>query len=87
MMLFNMNSAWVSYCLVDTPIETPDGDHMLNRWDDRSLHRFEGRVDAQKRVTTSEVMVRDLSIEQKMLKRYEIANTYFQNYLAELYYK
>ena len=87
MMLFGVNTSRVSYCLVDTPIETPDGDHMLNRWDDRSLHRFEGRVDAQKRVSISEVIEREISFEHKMMERYEIANRYYQNYLEELYKK
>ena len=84
MMLFGKNRAAVSYCLVDTPSETPQGDVLLNKWDDCSLHRFDGIVDAQKRVSTSEVIERDRSIEQKMLERYVVANRYYQHYLEEL---
>ena len=87
MMLFDMNSAVVSYCLIDTPTVTPNGEPLLHKWDDRSLHRFEGKVDAQKRVSTSEVMERDQLIELKMLERYVVANRYYQNYLAELHNK
>lgn len=87
MMLFGKNKAAVSYCLVDTPSKTPQGDVLLNKWDDYRLHRFDGIVDAHKRVSTSEVMERDTSIEHKMVQQYEIANRYYQNYLEELYNK
>ncbi len=84
MMLFGKNRAAVSYCLVDTPTETPEGELLLNKWDDCSLHRFDGIVEAHKRVSTSEMMERDTSIEQKMLERYVVANRYYQRYLEEL---
>ena len=87
MMLFGKNRAAVSYCLVDTPNETPDGDLLLSKWDDCTLHRFDGIVDAHKRVSTSEVIERDKSIEQKMLERYVVANRYYQRYLEELHNK
>ena len=87
MMLFGKNKAAVSYCLVDTPSETPQGDVLLNKWDDCTLHRFDGIVDAQKRVSIAEVMERDTTIEQKMLERYVVANRYYQRYLEELHNK
>ena len=87
MMLFGIDRATVAYCLVDTPKETPGGDKLLNRWDNWALHRVDGKVDARKRVSTSEVIERDASIEQKMLERYALANQYYQNYLEEIYYK
>lgn len=87
MMLFNIDRAFVSYCLVDTPKETPDGVLLLNKWDDYTLHRFDGLIHPQKRISTSEAIKRDKSIEQKMLERYEIANKYYQNYLEEIYKK
>ena len=87
MMLFDINTAVVSYCLVDTPRESPKGEVLLHKWDDRSLHTFEGIVDARKRVSLSETIERDLSMEQQMRERYEVANRYYQQYLAELYYK
>lgn len=83
MMLFEVNRAVVSYCLVDTP----DKEQFLNEWDNRALHRFDGVVDAKKRVSTSEVIVRDKSIEQQMRERYVVANRYYQSYLEELYKK
>ena len=58
-----------------------------NTWDDLALHCVDGKVDARKRISTSEVIVRDKSIEQKMMERYAIANQYYQNYLEEIYYK
>lgn len=87
MMLFDKNSAAVSYCLIDTPTVTPDGEPLLHEWDDTTLHRFDGKVDAQKRVSTSEVMQRDRLMELKMLERYAVANRYYRNYLAELHNK
>ena len=87
MMLFGIERALVSYCLVDTPTETPNGDLLLHKWDDRSLHTFDGIVDCGKRVSMSEVIERDISIEQKMRERYEIANRYYQKYLEELHKK
>lgn len=87
MMLFGVNTAVVSYCLVDTPSETPKGEPLLHKWDDRSLHRFDGIVDARKRVSLSEMIERDFAIEQQMKERYAVANRYYQKYLAELYYK
>ena len=87
MMLFGVNTTVVSYCLVDTPAETPKGELLLHKWDDRSLHTFDGIVDARKRISLSEIIERDLSIEQQMKERYEVANRYYQQYLAELYYK
>lgn len=87
MMLFGLNKSFVSYCLVDTPRETANGDVLLNRWDDWTLHRFDGKIDPQKRVTISEVIKRDETIEQKMVERYEIANRYYQDYLEEIYKK
>ena len=87
MMLFGISRAVVAYCLVDTPKETPGGDKLLNSWDNWALHLVDGKVDARKRISTSEVIERDQSIEQKMLERYAIANQYYQNYLEEIYYK
>ena len=87
MMTTGMSKAIVSYCLVDTPIKTTDGDQLLMDGADISLHRFDGIVDAQKRVTNSKEIVRDLSIEQQMLDRHAIASRYYLNYLNELYYK
>ena len=82
-MLFGMCKASVSYCLVDTP----NSELFLNQWDNKALHRFDGIVDAQKRVSTSTVIERDTSIEQKMHERYVVANRYYQNYLEELHNK
>ncbi|MDD2475159.1 MAG: hypothetical protein PHI32_04500 [Dysgonamonadaceae bacterium] len=87
MMLFDINKAFVSYCLVDTPTEKPNGEQLLNEWDNFILHRFDGVVDAQKRVSTSDVIERDASIEQQMREQYVVANRYYQNYLDELYKK
>ncbi len=87
MMTTGMSKAIVSYCLVDTPIMTTDGDQLLMDGADISLHRFDGIVDAQKRVTNSKEIVRDLSIEQQMLDRHAIASRYYLNYLNELYHK
>ena len=87
MMLFGIERAFVSYCLVDTPRTTANGEILLNRWDDWTLHRFDGKVDPQKRISISEAIERDLSIEEKMRERYEIANKYYQNYLEEIYKK
>ena len=87
MMLFGIDKAVVSYCLVDTPEVTPDGVWLLNKWDDHTLHKFDGKVRSQKRISVSETIDRDASIEQKMLERYQIANQYYQNYLEEIYYK
>ncbi len=84
MMLFGTEKAFASFCLVDTPTETPEGEVLLNEWDDYTLHRFDGIVDIQKRVSISEPIMRDKSIEQNMLDRYEVANRYYQNYLEEL---
>ena len=84
MMLFGINKAVVSYCLVDTPEVTPDGVWLLNKWDDHTLHQFDGKVREQKRVSVSETIERDATIEQKMLERYAVANQYYQKYLEEL---
>lgn len=84
MMLFGMESAVVSYCLVDTPQETPDGAPLLHKWDDYSLHRLEGIVDEKKRISVSDVIERDRAIEQNMRERYEVANRYYLGYLQEL---
>ena len=70
--------------MVDTPKVTTDGDWQLNKWDDHTLHQFDGKVREQKRVSVSETIERDASIEQKMLERYAVANQYYQNYLEEL---
>ena len=87
MMLYNKDKAMVSYCLVDTPRETPEGNILLSKWDDASLHRFDGIVEAKKRVSTSQIIERDRSIEQQMCERYVVANLYYQKYLEELYKK
>ena len=84
MMLFEIDTAQVSYCLVDTPMEAPDGEILLHYWDDYLLHKFEGSVDPKKRVSVSNLMERDLGIEEKMLQRYEVANSYYQKYVEEL---
>ena len=84
MMLFEIDTAQVSYCLVDTPMEAPDGEILLHYWDDYLLHKFEGSVDPQKRVSVSAPMERDQGIEKKMLERYEVANSYYQKYVEEL---
>ena len=83
MMLFGISRAVVSYCLVDTP----NSDLYLTPFDTTDMHRFEGIVDHQKRVSLSQVIERDKAIEQQMLQRYEIANHYYQNYLKEIYNK
>lgn len=87
MMLFGIAKAFVSYCLVDTPCATPNGDVLLHKWDDFALHRFDGIVEPHKRISTSEALERDRYIEQNMLQQYEVANRYYQNYLEELYNK
>lgn len=84
MMLFGLNKSFVSYCLVDTPRTTANGEILLNRWDDWSLHRFDGAIEPQKRVSTSEVIERDKSIEQRMVERYVVANKQYQIYLEEI---
>ena len=83
MMLFDVDRAVVSYCLVDTP----ETDLLLDRWDNKTLHRFDGIVEEKKRVTISQVIERDEAIEQQMKQRYELANSYYQAYLEELYNK
>ena len=83
MMLFDIDRAVVSYCLVDTP----QSDLLLDRWDNTTLHRFDGIVEEKKRVTVSEIIERDLAIEQKMKERYALANIFYKNYLEELYNK
>ena len=83
MMLFNIDKAVVSYCLVDTP----QTDLLLDKWDNTTLHRFDGVVDAKKRVSLSQVIERDKAIEQKMMEQYALANYFYQNYLNELYNK
>ena len=87
MMLFGIERATVVYCLVDTPTETPSGEILLNKCDNWSLHRVDGRVNAKKRISSSETIERDISVEQKMKERYAIANQYYQKYLNEIYYK
>ncbi len=87
MMLFGASRAVVSYCLVDTPTQTPQGEVLLNQWDDYTLHRFDGKVPPRKRVSCSQPIERDQTIEQKILQRYVVANRYYQNYLEELYNK
>ena len=86
-MLFGIDRAIVSYCLVDTPKVTTDGDWQLNKWDDHTLHQFDAKVREQKRASVSETIERDASIEQKKMERYAVANQYYQNYLEEIYYK
>ena len=83
MMLFDIDRAVVSYCLVDTP----NSDLFLNRWDNKTLHRFDGIVEEKKRVTVSEIIERDLAIEQQMKEQYALANIFYKNYLEELYNK
>lgn len=83
MMLFGISQAVVCYCLVDTP----EGEMFLNKWDNLSLHRFDGKVAEQKRISVSEVIHRDAAIEQKMLDQYAVANNYYQSYLKEIYNK
>ena len=83
MMLFNIDKAVVSYCLVDTPHDPL----FFDEGDSRALHRFDGVVAANKRISLSQVIERDKAIEQKMLERYELANRYYQNYLNELHNK
>lgn len=87
MMLFGVNTARVCFCFVDTPTVTPNGEPLLHKWDDRLLHTFDGIVDSRKRVSLSEIIERDFSIEQQIRERYAVANRYYQKYLAELYYK
>ena len=82
-MLFDIDKAVVSYCLVDTP----QTDLLLDRWDNTTLHRFDGIVDAKKRVSLSQVIERDHAIEQQMREQYMVANSYYQSYLEELYNK
>lgn len=84
MMLFDTTKAWISYCLVDTPCATPKGELLLSKWDNWTLHRFDNKVDAHKRVSTSEVIERDAALEKKMLERYKVANRYYQKYLEEI---
>ena len=83
MMVCDVQRAFVCYCMVDTP----HGDVLLDKWDDMMLHNLENKVVAHKRISISEVIERDLFIEQKMRERYAIANRYFQNYLEEIYNK
>lgn len=83
MMLFDIDRAVVSYCLVDTP----NSDLFLNRWDNKTLHRFDGIVEEKKRVTVSEIIERDLALEQQMKEQYALANIFYKNYLEELYNK
>ena len=87
MMLFGTSRAVVSYCLVDTPTVTPKGERLLNHWDDYTLHRFDGKVPPHKRVSCSQTIERDPTMEQEMLQRYVVANRYYQNYLEELHKK
>ena len=87
MMLFGIEKAMVSFCLVDTPQDGFFEGKLVQRWDNASLHNVESTVAPQKRVSTSATFVRDKAIEQKMLQRYEVANKYYQNYLIELYNK
>ena len=61
-------------------ISTPDS--LLKDWDDRKVHKVDN-IDPVRRVST--VMIeRDEALEAKMLKRYEVANKYYQMYLNEL---
>ena len=87
MMLFDIESATVVYCLVDTPEQTPGGEALLHEWDDWSLHLVDGRVDEKKRISVSETIFRDLRIEHKIHERYKVANRYYQDYLEELIVK
>lgn len=83
MMLFDVDRAVVSYCLVDTP----QTDLLLDRWDNTTLHRFDGIVEEKKRVSVSKIIERDLAIEDQMKERYALASVFYKNYLEELYNK
>lgn len=87
MMLFGVSTARMSFCLVDTPKVNSNGEPLLYKWDDISLHTFDGIVDSRKRVSLSKIIERDISIEQNMRERYAVANRYYQKHLAELHYK
>ena len=76
MMLTGADVAFVDYCLITTPEE------LLTDWDDWELHHVD-HIPITKRVTSVRIE-RDLEIEQKMLDKYELANTLYQGFIHEL---
>ena len=79
MMLWDLPTAEVIYCLTTTPPE------LLSSYDDIALHDVD-HIDPEYRMTSVEVL-RDISIEQEMKEQYDIANSYYKQCLQELYSK
>ena len=76
MMLYNKPQASIRYCMISTP------DYLLKDWDDQKIHKVD-HIDPKDRITTVTIE-RDKALEEKMLKRYELANKYYQQYVNEL---
>lgn len=75
MMLYNVDSARLAYCLVDTPEE-------LIGWDNPVIHQV-GHIAETERVTMLEFK-RDLDIEHRIIEKCIHAHNYYVGYINEL---
>ncbi len=76
MWLYNKQKAEVIYCLTSTPVE------LLGYNDEPLLHNVD-HIDPADRLT-SVTVERNLELEEQIIEKYEMANTYFKECLAEL---
>jgi hypothetical protein len=75
MMLYNVDSAMLAYCMVDTPEE-------LIGWDNPIIHQV-GHIAETERVTMLE-FTRDAEIEERIIEKCKHAQNYYVEYINEL---
>lgn len=77
MLLYGRDEAQIASCLVDTP------DELLTDYDNEDLHKV-SHIQPNKRLTYSNVFVRDTEIEKRMKLIYDRANEYYKSIINEL---
>ena len=76
MMLYDVDSAELAYCMIDTPSE------LLNDWDNHSIHKV-SHIAPEHRVTTLS-FERDEVLEEEIKERCIAAQEFYNNYINQL---
>ena len=78
MLLVGRERASIDYCMVSTP----EDEDLLKPWDNLSIHKVDN-IPAKQRVNTV-WFERDKKLEEELIERYKLANSYYLERLNEL---
>ena len=78
MLLVDRERASIDYCMVSTP----EDEDLLKPWDNLTIHQVDN-IPAKQRVNTV-WFERDKKLEEELIERYKLANSYYLDRLNEL---